>query len=63
MDSKSSDQLKLSCPDCGGKGAAHMVTMRSQERVITYRCNACNNTWIVTDPSPLHGLFSQQPSP
>jgi transposase-like protein len=61
MESNSREQFKPPCPDCGSEGAPHALTMKSQERIITYVCHACEKTWAVTDPSPSHSAFSDSP--
>ena len=63
MEYSSNIEFSPPCPFCGdGHGKATTVSMRSYERLITYVCHDCEQTWTTTDRiQESEGLWDDPP--
>jgi transposase-like protein len=40
------------CPQCGGHGIARSVSIKGDQRIVSYECENCRRGWDVTDDDP-----------
>jgi hypothetical protein len=40
------------CPTCDGRGRAHRVSVKAEERTVSYECDTCQHKWDLTTEDP-----------